>query len=599
VQKEKPYHTILSFPDDKIERVVWWYGPIYIKNSTSTTAPEVDVLMRTTDQGIIKKAKKFYTYKIPLSELSIVRIGSLWKGQKSLGKLEKKSISAQFEFNLSNYTPTFAKTFDSDNGKFIIPHDKYSFSYPHHKDNKKNKALYGASRLTKLIALNGVSILIPSLEILTSMYTPNEMDIRRKLITQDFNTLLNDYIEPKKSELINGDTYSIHLKNQKDTSNSVFLAHLALNPITKVRVSNIWPDLQTQSKNRYEARYPSIPPYHSAKLKVSVNGIWLDNKKTFLAFRVNTFSLPNEMKIQRIIKSSGNNNNDDCSSSNSSSARQSIVSSGLPITGYTDPNSNAGVAKTRSQVSILSEKDSDHPIIEDIILTTPQSSGSKPMVPEEAPQQLSSGEENSSSSNRRIAKIEQTEEIEDIRDHYNIDQTQVISLVDEALLELKTSHFISKITYIDENGSEHHNFHLATFPPTLINQRLIGTWPLTFERKSRRCLIVKLELSNSKTLFLLEIERKSKNEAFSGLLFTQPLTSLTSQTVFLLMKAIAINKGKYKKYTSTGEMRLLDITLNEFLVFNHSLIKDSMKNKIETVLLKAKNVFFSNTDLPS
>jgi len=589
VQKENSHHTILSFPNDNIERIVWWYGPIYLKNSTSSTAPEVDVLMRTANQGLIKKTNNFYVYKVPLPELSIVRIGSLWKGQKSLGKLEQKSTSTKFKFDLSNYTPTFVKTFDSDNGEFIIQHDKYSFSYPFHKDDKKSKALFGASKLTKLVASNGTSVLIPSLEVLTSMYTPNEIDIRRKLITQDFNTLLNGYIDPKESELINQDTYSIHLKNPKDISNSVFLAHLALNPITRSRVSGIWPDLQTQSKNRYKERQPSIPPYHSADLEISVNGIWLDDGETFLVLRVNKFSLPSEMKVQRVIQTSGTNNNDDATSTNNSSARRSVVPSNLPITNSSDPNSSAGVAKIRSQVSILAENDADHPIIEDVFITNPQLSTDTPLTSKEVPQQLSSGEQNSSSSNRNIAKIEQTEEIEDIQDHYNIDQTQIISLVNNALLELKADQLISTITYIDENGCEHLNFHLATFPCALINQSQIGTWPLTFERKLRRCLIAKLELSHNKTLVLLEIERKSENEAFSGLLFTGPLTQ---QKVFSLMQALARNKGIYKKYAPTGGMRLLDITLNEFLIFNHSLIKGSMKNKIETVLLRAKESFY-------
>ena len=591
MNQEKPYHTILSFPDDEIERIVWWYGPIFIKNSTRTTAPEVEVLLRTAKQGLVKKPNKFYVYKVPLSELSIVRIGSHWKGQKSLGKMEQESIKTEFEFDLSGYAPKYIKTFGKDNDEYVIPHEKYSFAHPFPQNNNRYKTHFGSSILTKLTTLNGVSVLIPSLEVLTSMYTPNEMDIRRKLITQDFKAVLKDYINISKSKLLNGNTYSIHFTSQKDKPNSVFLAHLALNHTTRSRVSKIWSDLQTQSKDRYEERYPSIPPYHSGGLKISVNGIWLDNNETFLVFRVNATSLPQEMDIQRTIEIYGESNTDDETPS-SKTVRKSIVSPSLPITGYSDPNSNAGIARTRSQVSVITDNDFDHPIIEDIIIIAPPSNSNSIQTNKEVPEQLSSGEGNSSSSNRRVAKIKQTEVIEDIQDHSYIDQTQVISLVNSAIVELNNNDFISKVTYIDENGNESPNFRLAAFPNSLVNQGKIGTWPLTFEGSSRRCLIVKLELSTNKILFLLEIERKSENEAFSGLIFTHQLLSLPYQAISSLMKAIATNKGIYKKYSPEGAMRLLNITLDKYLIFNHSLIKNSMTNKIQSVIREATKELF-------
>lgn len=589
---EKAYCTILSFPDDDTDRVVWWYGPVYLDHSSNSTAPEVEVLLRTVGLGLNNKNPRFCTYKVPLPELSIVRIGSIWRGQKSLGKFDSTSIKAEFEFELTNYKPEFVKPFSSDDKGYIIPHNKYSFTYRTPQVRQSYISRIRLSTLNKITTLDGVSVLIPSLEVLTSMYTPTEMDIRRKLITQDFKELLKDYLHPKTSKVIHGDTYAIQLKAPKDVSNSVFLAHLSLNAVTRSRVSAIWTDLQTQSS---DDRYPSIAPYHPGKLKISANGIWLNNNKTaFLALRVNAYSLPTEHKIQRTIIIYGKNDSTNDKTSNQKATRQSIVSPSLIITGDADPHSNAGIAKIRSQVSILAENEVKTPIIDDIIInTTSQSSGASRSSDKVTPTHISSGEPNSSSSSRRIAKLEHTEEIEDTEERNCIDQKQVISLVNNALLELQQSGLIKQVTYIDEDGNEFANFNLAHYPSTFVNQGTIGTWPLTFEGKPRKCLLVKLQLNNGKHLFLFEIERKSDNEAFSGLLFAFQLPSLTSSFILALMKSVAKNKGKYKKYSRGGTMKLLDITLDEHLVFTHALIEDSMTKKIESVLQKACKVLHS------
>lgn len=74
------YKKIEAFHDDNKTRVIWWYGPV-IKNNSDSNTPEVLILTRlfAEDNTLTDNIQ---TFRIPVTELALVRIGTIWKGRE-------------------------------------------------------------------------------------------------------------------------------------------------------------------------------------------------------------------------------------------------------------------------------------------------------------------------------------------------------------------------------------------------------------------------------------------------------------------------------------------------------------------------------------
>jgi len=108
----------------------------------------------------------------------------------------------------------------------------------------------------------------------------------------------------------------------------------------------------------------------------------------------------------------------------------------------------------------------------------------------------------------------------------------------------------------------------------------------------RSLLIVRVILNNNKKAYLLEIERKSKNEGFSGLVFNVE-GSLTKDKLVNLLSTIVKHKGKYRRRTGSRNSQNKSIKnklpVLHHVLFDHQVGSARWTDKILRVLYQSIN----------
>jgi hypothetical protein len=351
---------ITAFPDDNILRVVWWYGAIRKKEDYP-----IEVLL--VEWGN-KSNPDIGTYKVPLTDLDSVRLGSIWQGQYETNEVlsfNDSVVTESFEFDLIKSPPInieFTSTILNTNIPYI-PKQFFKLPYPYSNQTKKllyYPENYNRSRINVLLTKDDKEVLISSIETLTTLYTPSRKDIRERLLSpkilEDFSKFFNSY-----SSSESGDEYFVELnptiEGKIGEEAIVFLAHLALNPRVEVAVDKIHVTIEntTLDKNNkpYPNRYPVIEPPHGDNLKFTADGIWLNENKTrFLVLRVTKFNVMSDKSITIRKESRHNNVDDELSSDPNDSTTPRTIQKGKDITIHTEarPNKQSRPHYIKSQV---------------------------------------------------------------------------------------------------------------------------------------------------------------------------------------------------------------------------------------------------------
>jgi len=165
------------------------------------------------------------------------------------------------------------------------------------------------SAYTKLTTRNGKTILVPSMELFTTTFTPEEQQIRNMLIMNPMDDILNRYMNNFHVE---NNEYHTRFIHRKSPSNLIFLSYLALNKTSRISIYKLRSSILMERRDKttghlYMDKYPVVLPYHPKKLSIISDGIWIDSD-TFLVLRINKYSLPTEYPVRATIpseKSSG------------------------------------------------------------------------------------------------------------------------------------------------------------------------------------------------------------------------------------------------------------------------------------------------------
>jgi hypothetical protein len=610
---------IEDFPNDNVRRVVWWYGAVYKNNSASSKTPLIGVALREIINYESNELGEAVIVKIGLPQLDIVRLGTVWVGQHNTGmKWDNyngtKTESLRLEFDCSssmvesiNFLDSKPSSDTSKQKNYTIPAYKYNL-WPIDKDSRYP---FFNSKITKLLSVNNITVLIPALELLTSTYAPKGQDIRRDLFSHSIDEVLARHINLEQSAGNIDETYNITLKKNKHDTNIAFLAYLLCNHVSRSRASKIWSCLTTKRTNSngvpYYDYYPEIFPYHPNKLKLQCDGLRL-NDHTFLVFRINKYSIPDEHLIYSTTIEKGRSKGNIPKGDDLYVPTEHTVTADLPITSEVDPGNNAGVAYITSEV----ELDFNQSIIRQSVPGTDfENNANIHTLKPDAVTHLSSGEGNSTIDSKNIAALKQSEQktSQSVQEH--IDQSQIISLVHDALINLKSSSRskLQSIKYIDENADIFNDFVLAIFPTTLFGKKDINKWPaFTFKPKPdlnklgkkqytivpRKLLIAKLILNDAKTAYLLEIERKPSDGGFCGLIFNPDEQELSKGWLAAFLEKIALHKGTLRKRAS-GKFIDIPLPVQGYYIYDHYLAGDSMINLIARTIRKAeqKGVFLT------
>lgn len=234
------YTKIVAFPNDETLRVIWWYGPVF-KNPSDSNTPLVKILTKLISSDG-KLSKQIEIFKVTLPELDIIRLGTVWKGQKRTNitwKYYNGYISEQeFTFDFTVNQPLSIHFSDKKPGSEFWHIPKFKYDLGDFTEYSDNRFQFYNSTLTKLISAEGIAVLIPSLEFLTSAVSPEHKQIRAGLLQHSLDNLTSRHLKSAHEDT-NGD-YAIELIEGRLDANLTLLAYLRLNAISRTRISKLW-----------------------------------------------------------------------------------------------------------------------------------------------------------------------------------------------------------------------------------------------------------------------------------------------------------------------------------------------------------------------
>ena len=277
-----------NFPNDDVLRVIWAYGAVY-KNIGRTGVPEIYIMLIEIDSnGLLSEKKKIFR-KISVAQIDIVRYMTIWKGDRRTTKIWKSfdnncyTENIQFSLDTTTATSINFKTKKQNSDFTYFPPYRYKIN---NISNSKEYWKFANATFAKMETYNDITIIVPSMELFTSTYVPQEQQIRYKLIQKSLDDVLDDYIHTCS---IDEGRYKIEFYGSKAESNIAFLAYAKFNKVSRQRILKLYSTLGGSWQN--SDKYPVILPYHPTNLDLQGDGIWLDHK-TFFMFRINQYSLP-------------------------------------------------------------------------------------------------------------------------------------------------------------------------------------------------------------------------------------------------------------------------------------------------------------------
>ncbi len=564
---------IKELPDDNTKRVVFANEGVYY-NWYNSSIPLVGVLLVEVEtfKGREQLSDRYIIAKIGVPEVDSARYGTMFLGKKRLKKNWKLfngyRENLDFSFDFAENEPSSIHFGDKDpNGEYYIKYDRFSFSMI---NDKSEKAPFMKSRLAKLTTADDITVFIPTLEVLTSLLVPSERTMRSKLLMFPIDDVWDEYLKDYTYDTSN-EMYVLDFKeNGKSKTSMAFLAYLTMNQTSRNRMSKIGASIF--GGNRSDIKYPEILPYHPTNLDISVDGIWLDNEKTvFLCFRVNTMMLPNDYKIGRIvekeIKIGEPPEEQEEGEGGSSSPRPPKPDPvDLEVTAGNNPSKKGLTTYIKTEVDILSHEDLFVDIIIENKVDEPPSSSSKPSNKDQESEdeendkgsnQVSSGDADNTNSSKGTGKLRQKDNL--IKNpKKRVINSEILKNMILTLDTLKkdTSSILLDFSYLDNTGEKSSDGTLFDF--TGSDEEKHRRWAHNvYDRENeiyegRGALIIKVTLSNQRSAYILEIERRNDNEAFSGQLFNTEDGKLSELSIKELLWEIEKNNGTSNRRGNDG-----------------------------------------------
>lgn len=583
-----------NFPKDDKLRVVWAYGAVY-KNTGTTRVPEIYVMLKEIDfNGAISTAQIFI--KISVAQLDIVRYMTIWKGNrrttdfwKSFGNNYVENKLFFLDANTATSISFTEKRKNTDYGYF--PPYRYKIDKI---DNPKDYYSFANATFTKIEAFDGITVIVPSMELLTSTYVPQEQQIRYKLIQRDLDDVLDEYI---KSSSTDGSKYIVELYESKNESNISFLAYAKFNLVTRQRLKKLRASIETGST--YPERYPVVLPYHPSELYLQGDGIWLD-EKTFFMFRINQYSLPIDNEIESYTQEL-EFETDKSKKENIGYVRapQNLDNNEVPITKEHNPHGRNATQHIISEVSVLNPNNGSIKYRRDVLKISTNANINIDIENTKDINQISSAQSDQSNDSKNTAGITIDEQ-----DKSHLKQSAVLGMVIEALEYIRDNAIdissdesnldIQNILFVDEECGLSTIQTATQFSRVLkkakketnlwIKKRKIKNHKTIF-LGFRNYMLLKVVLNNGKYAYMFEIDRKDENESFLGMVFSLGKEIDIATLVDLLYKVME-EQGVVKKVKLSG---LKTIT------FRHQTNKEeNLNDNIQSALKKAiKNGLFS------
>lgn len=581
---------IESFPNDDNLYVVTNYGGFVKNYNFSIDIPLVNVTLSLVENG--KLVMNVLSCIVGLPELSLVRIGTIWKNQVRQENYWKKYKNyKEYErpliFDLESF-PAECVLYKKDDLFDKSNYEGISFDSLSNSDIfklSKNKEFYGSS-FVKFTDDKGIKYIVPSIELLMSTYLPRNKLIRNEIVLKPINSVLDKYIKDYEST---SSEYFIKIDKCLEKETVAFLAYAMCNKKARTNISKLWTSLESSFSSNL--RHPFILPYHPKIISFNVSGMWI-NKQLFYIQRIYKPEAPSEIRIKGKCNKTISFNEKvdeakiqdlDATDSKKRPLNNNIVNETLNVTPRNNPSGNAGVKYIVSEVS--PNNDNLYCEIEEDV--TVVNGNDKNYIKDD-------NEVNGASSGRFS---ERKDSINIARTEYiieeNPDKVDFIREVIDAFETLIINNEIKKLVYVDDRVLEHENLIYASFNSHHINLNENKYWASGYTKSSgikksesgyRKLLIVNFEIEGKQPLYLLEIIKKVESDSFYGVIF-QLEEKLTFSKLEEIKYIIASNKGHFKGKD------IYPFPVNKMALYRHTWGKmvQRFRNIIE--LINEKDIF--------
>jgi hypothetical protein len=579
-----------NLPDnDNYYLVLNYCAAVKLKNES--LIPNIQVILRKVNIDnltVIKKSPDIVVY-LPIPELDDVRIGSVWKRRqkvldrwKNFDNLEyMEDVNFNFDFTLHN--PRIVKF----NEKIDSLGDSLSNIYKINFQEKEEK--FNKTNYTKLISDDGVTVLIPSIELFVSAYTPQHKIIKQRLLQFNLDNAINEFINLDNSKVENQEYY-IGLYKKWEDSNIKFLAYAKFNNISRKRISYLYSSLEFNSGDTisgYQVRYPIVLPYHPIHLFISSDGLWL-NEKTFLIQRIYTISIPSDITVKAIIEGTIHKVEKKFYKPEKKESKPKIIESEeqnqnnengitnlLEVTNITGMDSNKQPRRRESlyrvqtqvktiddnkpKIEILNKEEKKIELIED------SGAEDNKQIDVQNDQETSKiNKENienvDGSDAEKLPSGDNSKQIKYLTSHRDIETNILLNQIIEILNNFKREQFILDYKFLDKNFKELNELKETTFYETLLNNEfdkkdLEDNWYKLKKRENgelkelgyREYFLIEIKLID-KYCYLLEIGKKESESSYLGVIFRNTdLNKLRSVNLVEILKKIVENEGNYSK----------------------------------------------------
>jgi len=589
---DKTIPPIGNFPKDDKLRVVWAYGAVY-KNIGRTRVPEIKIMLKEIlPSGELSTTQIFR--KISIAQLDIVRYMTIWRGNR-------RTISLWKSFD-NDYAANVLFSLNTDTSKSISftekkPNSNYGYfpPYKYKMDRIENKSDYwdfANATFTKIESDSGVTVIIPSMELLTSTYVPQEQKLRNRLLQYRLDDVLTEYIKNGKN--ISG-SYHLELYGSKLEANIAFLAYTRFNNVSRQRLFKLFASLEIS--NSFPERYPVVLPYHPTEMDVLGDGIWLD-KTTFFMFRINKYSLPTDNKIEsHAVELELKDDESKDKKRRYIKAPQELDDEDIPITNEHNPHTNNASQHILSEVSILNISDTNIKHVKDSVSILNNDNIDLNFENKDEITQISSGDTDQTSDSENTGNIK----IDSQEEKSHLQQSKLLKMVLDALNYLKDEKVnisdaeatisIEKIYFVDEECALSEQQMTTQFFRVLkkakkkdfaknlwLQKRKIMENKIEF-LGYRNYLLIKIVLTDSRNIYLFEIDRKDSNESFLGMMFNLN-GDLDTYLLSEILNEVMLKQGVLKK---------VEIATLKKMTFKHAIKDDTLNDNIENTLKRAMN----------
>ncbi len=284
--------------DNDTEWMAWWYCGLY-KNHMAESQPNAVVAFRELSAGNL--SDDIIIRKIPLTALGQVRIGTVWKD----GVCRSEAI---FD------TWTFTVDFTNDSWKFNSLHESCEKGlkppYPqsihpirYHKDK---------NWLIEFRLPTGGKLIIPCMEFFSRCYGRSQ-ELNRVLATYPWhgeNSVDYSRLYAPIDEQEEEGKWKVKLRKRLVNGDVIFLAHAKYDSYTEKEAKNIYAQIEFEyDPEKITPLFIQVGPWFTGIAEIKVQGIWFDDKQSFLALRIIGCSDPGGVPIIRDRDDMSNANN--------------------------------------------------------------------------------------------------------------------------------------------------------------------------------------------------------------------------------------------------------------------------------------------------